>query len=255
MSEILQDHARRAAEATQAGDFAAAFDAYHQALALSPRDPNLLFALAVVCQNLHRNEEAIAAYQRALEADRLFFDAANNAAILCTMMGQIERGAEIYKEFLLYSRKHLDATVNLANLLVQLGRPKEAIDYYHDIIIMRPGHAVVAPNMSAIMALIGDGKKAVDHLMRWVKNCPDDPDAHFTAGFYLFTYRRDYDAAAERYAAAIELQPDNLVYRRSYINSLQCAGRHQEAAAQAKLIDAEGFTLVSMRTTQPPALP
>lgn len=253
MSDIFNGWVQRAGEAMQTGDFAGAVEAYQQALALYPNDPNALFALAVALQNVHRNEEAISAYLLALETDRQFFDAANNAAILCTAIGQLDRAVKIYDTFLLYNRKHLDATVNLANFLVQLRRPKEAIEYYHDIIIMRPGHSVVAPNMAAIMAMIGDGKKAIDHLLRWVKNCPDDADAHFTTGFFLFSYRHDYDAAAEHYRAAVDLQPDNPSYRRAYINSLQCAGRYQEAVEQAKLVDVEGFTLVSMRTSALPA--
>lgn len=253
MSEMFQGWVQRAADAMQGGDFAGAVDAYQQALSIHPNDPNVLFALAVAFQNVHRNEDAISAYLRALETDGQFFDAANNAAILCAATGQTDRAVKIYDTFLLYNRKHLDATVNIANLLVQLGRPKEAINYYHDIIIMRPGHAVVAPNMAAIMAMIGEGKKALDHLRRWVKNCPDDADAHFTTAFYLFSFSHDYDAATEYYKAALALQPDNLSYRRSYINSLQCAGRHHEAAEQAALVDAEGFTLVSMRTTPLPA--
>lgn len=253
MSDIFHGGVQRGAEAMQSGDFAGAVDAYQQALTIHPNDQNILFALAVAFQNVHRNEEAVSAYLQALEIDPLFFDAANNAAILCTAIGQLDRAVEIYETFLLYNRKHLDATVNLANFLVRLRRPQEAIDYYHDIIVMQPGHAVVAPNMSAIMALVGDGRKATDHLLRWVKNCPEDADAHFTAGFFLFTYRHDYDAAAEHYRAAVDLQPDNVSYRRAYINSLQCAGRHQEAVEQAKLVDAEGFTLVAMRVTALPA--
>ena len=253
MSDIFHGWVQRGAEAMQSGDFAGAIDAYQQALTIHPNDQNILFALAVAFQNVHRNEDAVGAYLQALETDGQFFDAANNAAILCVAIGQPERAVKIYDTFLLYNRKHLDATVNLASLLVQLRRPKEAIDYYHDIIIMRPGHAVVAPNMAAIMAMIGEGKKAVDHLRRWAKNAPDDADAHFTTAFYLFSFSHDYDAAAEHYRAAAALQPDNLTYRRSLINCLQCAGRHQEAAEQAKLVKVEGFTLVSMRVTALPA--
>lgn len=253
MSDIFHGWVERGGQAMQRGEFQAAVEAYQQAALIQPNDQNVQFALAVAFQNTHQNEEAIGAYLQALEIDRQFFDSANNAAILCTMMGQLDRAVEIYKTFLLYNRKHLDATVNLANFLVQLRRPLEAIDYYHDIIIMRPGHAVVTPNMTAIMALVGDGKKAVDHLLRWVKNCPDDADAHFTTGYFLFSYRHDYDAASAHYRAAVELEPDNLSYRRAYINSLQCAGRHQEAVAQAKQIDREGVTIVSMRATALPA--
>jgi tetratricopeptide (TPR) repeat protein len=255
MAETVDGLAQRAADAMQSGDFVAAADAYEQALAIRPNDQNLLFALGVALQSHSRNPEALAAYLRAMQIDRQFFEAANNAAVLCSIMGEIERAVDIYKEFLLYSRKHLDATVNLGQLLVHLRRPKEAIEYYHDIIIMRPGHPVVAPNMAGIMALIGDGEKAIDHLLRWAKNCPEDADAHFTTGFYLFSYRHDYDAASAHYRAAVDLQPGNPAYRRAYINSLQCAGRYAEAVEQAKLIDDEGFTLVSMRATPFPALP
>jgi len=253
MSDSFQDWYQRGVDAMQGGDFRAAVEAYQYALTLSANNPNVLFALAVAFQNTHQNEEAIDAYLRALDSDRQFFDAANNAAILCSMIGQTERAVDIYKNFLLYNRNHLDATVNLGNFLMQLRRPKEAIDYYHDILIMRPGHAVITPSIAAVMAMIGDGKMATSHLLKWVKNCPEDADAHFTTGYFLFSYRHDYDAAAEHYRAAVALQPDDLSYRRSYINSLQCAGRYEEAVEQAKLVEVEGFTLLAMRVTPLPA--
>jgi tetratricopeptide (TPR) repeat protein len=107
--------------ALESADAQAAMNAYHRALAVDPsllaarinlgrllhdmgrladaehvycdaredaRNPQLLFNLAVVLEDMQRNDEALGAYQAALRMDPGFADCCYNLALLCESLGK-----------------------------------------------------------------------------------------------------------------------------------------------------------------------
>ncbi len=89
-----------AASLKRAGQLPNALAHYQDALSLSPRDPQIFFAIGQLCIRLGRLDDGIASYCRAVELRRDYPEALNNLANAFVQAGDHERAEELYRRAL-----------------------------------------------------------------------------------------------------------------------------------------------------------
>jgi tetratricopeptide (TPR) repeat protein len=107
-----------------------------------------------------QRQEAIAAYQQAINLDSSNVDAYLNLAIALQQEGQTEQAISNYRQVLKLDPKNTVAYNNLGALLVIQGQPSEAIAVYQQAIRQNPKNAVAYYNLGVTLYNQGNLKQA-----------------------------------------------------------------------------------------------
>jgi Uncharacterized protein conserved in bacteria len=131
-----------------------------------------------------RMEEAVRAYQRAVEQAHALKDlvgegaALNNLGAALSQQGQRERALEAYEKSLTVKKASNDLTGaaqtlnNLGNIFAESGEAERAVNYYQQSLKIkeqtgdRPGQATTLLNIGTVYKQTGDQKKALDTYAR-----------------------------------------------------------------------------------------
>jgi tetratricopeptide (TPR) repeat protein len=188
-------------EQSQEGHEVAALEATLSGIEASLEDdPSSALAHAqkgVVLARLGRDEEALAAYSKALELQADFGD----------------------------------VLFNLGNLLRQLGRHEDALASYDRALELAPTDATLLNNRGVSLFLLERYQEALDSYARAIALQPDYANAFTNRGNALQELGL-HEEAVESHEHALALAPDNVRARTNLGNALQEMGRHEEAVGQ-----------------------
>jgi tetratricopeptide (TPR) repeat protein len=120
-----------------------------------------------------REQEALAAYARAVEADPSFADAHCNLGALHQNRGDREAARSCYERALGADPDHVEARFNLAGLLEEAGRDEAALAHYRAAARTDPTFPDVQLNLALLYERIGLPRRAREHWRRYLGLRPD----------------------------------------------------------------------------------
>ncbi len=139
------------------GRFEEAQEAYEQALAAAPDNPESHVNLAVVLTALNQNEKAMHHLEEALLLDPIRQMALFNLGSLLAKQGRDLDALPYYRRALDSDPDFVNAHFNLANAQLRLGQLEEAVIHYEKVIELTPSNAAARHRQA--LALVG--------LQRW----------------------------------------------------------------------------------------
>lgn len=190
----------------QDGQPAAALPLLERATAAVADDPRFHFVQGQALQALQRFDEAIAAYQAALDLQPEFLDAWNNLGICRQLRRQLPAAAQAYRRALTLAPDDAGLMANLGTVLREMGSFAQAIELLSAATQREPAVASHAVNLGIAYWSQGNFSEAERILNRAQALSPDDADAAFNLGNALQGLGRSSEAI-ECYRRALALRP------------------------------------------------
>ena len=224
---LLQDPAtlfQRAYQLQQAGDYAAAADAYREFLKQRPDEVAALSNFGVVLVKLGRYDEAIAEYETADKALPNDPRIGLNLALAYSKSGRLREAAARLESL----PKSDQVTLLLADTRLRLGENQRVIDLLDPI----KGNGDLGIDYMLGMALLREKRTAEGQLLLdRILSKGDNAEARFLLGVAMFE-SGDYPAAIQKLKSAIDLNP-NLPELQSYYGQALLLTGDADAASSA----------------------
>jgi tetratricopeptide (TPR) repeat protein len=132
------------------GRYQEAIDAYDKAIQLDPNYKWPWNNKGVALKDLGKNREAIDAYNKAIEIDPNFTEVWNNKGFSLNQLGEYEKGLEACKKAIQIDPYNKYAWCNMGNALVNLGKHHEGIDAYNKAIEIDPNYIDALKNKQTV---------------------------------------------------------------------------------------------------------
>jgi len=197
--QLALAHANLAAALRATGEHAQAAASYRAAIAAQAPQAGsaaLYHDLGQALQAQNLPDEAIAAYEQALEADPAFIPVLSSLALLQCR------------------QKNHDV----------------AIGYGERALALFPDDAQLCVHLGIIHGEAGDKARALDYLQRGTTLAPDDGSVHLHLGDYYHAFKQ-HELALAAYRRALECAPDNAGVHNNMGSALQALKRYDEAHA------------------------
>ncbi len=175
-----------------------------------------------------RYEEALAAFDRAVELETQYVPVHDSRAWLLIELGRYEEALAAYDRAIKLDAYDFEALENRKWVLAELGRHEELLDPYDWAIESDPDSAWAHHRKGAALAELGRYEEALEAYDRTIKLRPGDAWAHSVKGSVLAKLGR-YEEALAVLDSAFELGPDEarVHYSRAFTYSLM--GRRDDA--------------------------
>lgn len=251
------------AQARERGDFASAAQAYHQALALAPGDPQVLASLGSLLLEAGNPAEALTFLQQAAakarrnpgltgavaqalfalgrfnEAENMFRQAQRldpsqpgfmlGAANALAMQGKFAQARPLLERIVARYPDYALAWYNLANLLRDSGELAPATDAYHKALELDPGFLDARNGLGRTLHAAQRYDEAAREYRRCIAEAPGFVDAHVNLASTL-TDQGEFDKAEAACKALISLVPDYAQAHALLADTYNVRGRMHEAA-------------------------
>ena len=136
------------------------------------------FSQGLKAQKEGRGPEALAAYQKAAQADPSYFNAYFNAGLLAYDTGDSRQALAAYERALAVDASSTDARYNLALTLKQAGYPLDAAIELEKILSANPGETRAHLSLGNLYAQqLVQAKQARAHYLKVLENNPRHPKA------------------------------------------------------------------------------
>ncbi|MBI4625079.1 MAG: tetratricopeptide repeat protein, partial [Verrucomicrobia bacterium] len=168
---------------------------FRRALALQPKLPSALNNLANALAVQGKVDEAIACCQRAIALQPNFANAHNNLGICLAGTGRFEEAIAAYERAIRLKPDLADAHNNLGSALIRRRQLDEALACYQRALALRPGSAEVHDNLGGVFKEQGRLDEALACYRQALVLRPDYSAAHSDLIFVLH-YRFGDDAGA-----------------------------------------------------------
>ena len=217
------------------GDFDKAIDYFRQAQVVAAdihdigKQSWIHNGLGNVYRTLDRTDEAIAAYQRAIELDPKFAYPHNGLGAVYQTLGRTDEAIAAFQRAIELDPKFAYPHNGLGNAYRDLGRTDEALAAYQRAIELDPKFAYPHNGLGNVYDDLGRTAEAIAAYQRAIELGPKDAYPHNGLGYMYQELGRTDDAIAA-YQRAIELDPKLAVPRFSLIACLRKLGREAEAA-------------------------
>ncbi len=203
--DYFEAHNNLANALNEAGNYADAEAACRRAIEINSEAApwnNLGNAL----RGLRRGEEALAAYQTAIEKRPDFAEAINNLAMCLCWLNQLEDGVAKFHQAIRLSPASADLHNNLGTALTHLGRFEEAGASFQTAIDIKPDHAEANNNLGATLRSLSRAGDAIRFFEKAIELKPEFAEAHSNLAAALADVGRKEEAlkAAD---AALALKP------------------------------------------------
>jgi tetratricopeptide (TPR) repeat protein len=154
--QIAEFHANLGEFSRLAGKRDEAIAAFERAIQLKPLEPTFHNSLGTVFGGMRQNESAMKEYQRAIQLKPDYADAWNNLGAALREMGRLEEAAEAIGKALELQPQLPGAHLNLAIVRTDQERFSEAIESYGRAIAVRPDFREAHWSLGMLHLLLGD---------------------------------------------------------------------------------------------------
>ncbi len=184
-----------------------AIAAYDQALQIKPDLHEAWYNRGIAIDNLGRHEEAIAAYDQALQIKPDYYEAWNNRGSALFHLGRYEEVIVACDQALQIKPDFYEAWNNRGIALRQLGRNEEAISSYDQVLRIKPDFHEAWSNRGGALFHLGRYEEAISSYDQVLQIKPDFYEAWSNRGSALFHLGR-YEEAISSYGKALQIKPD-----------------------------------------------
>ncbi|MGB3404740.1 MAG: tetratricopeptide repeat protein [Microcoleaceae cyanobacterium] len=146
------------------------------------------YYIGFVFEKLNQIQQAIAAYQTAIEKDNQLIDAYNNLGNLLHRSGAVAEAETIYRKGIDINQNHWGIYLNLGNLLFEQYQIDESITFYQNALKLNPDYPDIQYNLNLALEL---------------KNNP--AQVYINLGNKLYQ-KGEYQAAIDQYQNLLEIQ-------------------------------------------------
>lgn len=225
----MDDHVRELValgkEHFQRGDYSLAAGHLEQVVARGAAFADVHHMLGVIYHHLSEFEAAQAAFQKALEINPGYVEAALNLAIVCNDMGQYERGRQVYGDAVARARSRQPRDPNgdepidnftkgkIANLHATVGdgylsvrRPNDAAAEYRRALALCPTFIDLRLKLAAALRESGDGDGALAEFRLAVQHAPAYVPARVALGTALYASGK-LDEAVAQWEEVLRMEP------------------------------------------------
>ncbi|WP_413164216.1 tetratricopeptide repeat protein [Capilliphycus salinus ALCB114379] len=164
--KLAQDYAKQGDKFFTQGCYDEAVEAYDRALQLDSHGVEVWNNRGVVLTKLHRYHEAIASYEQALQLRSEYADAWNNRGVALGKLKYYEAAVLSYDRAINLRENYVDAWNNRGFALAQLKRYEEAIDSYQKAAELNPDFYLVWYNQARCYGMQDKLDLALENLER-----------------------------------------------------------------------------------------
>jgi protein O-GlcNAc transferase len=201
-----------------------------RALEFDPANPDVVYEMGALLQQLKRPREALPYFERHLDMvsddqqtlvqiGKCYSDMGQFAEAEATLRRALALGDDAVGEY------------NLGYVLEQVGRADEAERQYQRALALNPGLAAAHTNLGTALAARGRFTEAVGHLAEAVRLEPGNAAARNNLGA-VFLQQRQMENAARELRLALELNPDHADAHANLGSALAQQGAYDEALRQ-----------------------
>ena len=161
----------------QQGRHQEAVEAYERALEIEPDYGFAHNNLGNALDKVGRHEEAIGHFRKALELDPAYSEAHHNLTNVLVEENRLEEALEHAREAVRLRPDFAEAQNNLGNLLTRRGDAAEGVSHYRSALELKPGYAEAHNNLANALVALGRLREAISHYSEAIRIRPDYPDA------------------------------------------------------------------------------
>jgi Flp pilus assembly protein TadD len=167
------------------GDKTGAVEALRAAVAADPANPLYAFNLGVVSERAGCPAAALAAYDRAIECQPLYWRAHFNAGLIRKAAGDLVRAEAHFTAVTAIDRGNAAAYTGLASVVAAMGRPEEARAQLERAVEVDPTHYQAWNNLGDTIRDAGRPEAALAYYNKAIMLRPDDPEPHINRAMAL----------------------------------------------------------------------
>jgi tetratricopeptide (TPR) repeat protein len=183
---------------------------YSEAIRLDPAHSRALAGRGILYSDLGRDDQAISDLSRAIEVDPEFARAYSHRGGIYARRGENAAALADYNTLLRLVPDDAGAHKDRGGILVRMGRFDEAIRELDEAIRLDPARATAFQNRGAAYNGLGQYERAIRDLDEAIRLDPDNAGAHTNRGLARFAIG-DYDESLADLSASIKLAPNNAV--------------------------------------------
>jgi tetratricopeptide (TPR) repeat protein len=207
-----------------------ALASFDRALALKPDLVGALNNRGAALRDLARPEEALASFDRALALQPDYAEALNNRGAALGDLRRTEEALASFERALALKPDYVEALNNRGVALRDLGRTEEALASFERALALEPDHVEALNNRGAALRDLARPEEALASFDRAIALRPDCSEALNYRGVALRVLAR-FEEALASYDRAIALRPDHVEALNNRGNALRDLHRAEEALA------------------------
>ena len=189
------------------GQFEEAVQAFDRAIQLNPDNAEAHSNRGVALQRQGRLEEAVQSIDRAIQLNPDYAEAYSNRGVALQELGQLNEAVVCYERAIQLKPDYANTHCNRGAALKELGQLKQAVEGYDRAIQLKPDYAEAYSNRGAALQELGQLKEAVVSCDRAIQLNPDYAQAYSNRGVALQELGQLKEAVVSC-DKAIQLNPD-----------------------------------------------
>jgi tetratricopeptide (TPR) repeat protein len=170
-TDTAYEHGLRFMREGRHGD---AIDCFQRALAFSPADPKILFALGSTARALGMAKPAEMFFRQVLAIEPERLEALISLANLLRSNGQPQAARDLLMPVLAHKSQSAELWMTLGSALREMGDVAGAEAHYREALARTPRLPTALGNLADILAMRGENDAALDHYTRAIKAAPDN---------------------------------------------------------------------------------
>ncbi|HSM96993.1 MAG TPA: tetratricopeptide repeat protein [Rhizomicrobium sp.] len=177
MTASTNAHYEQGLKLSKKGRHAEAIDCYQQALAASPSDTHVLFALGNTARALGMARPAETFYRQVLAIEPQRIEALINLANLLRANGQASAARALLEPAIVRDPQGAELWLTLGSVLRESGDADAAEIHYRRALELKPGSATALANLADMLAAKGERENALALYDRAIRQEPDNAQA------------------------------------------------------------------------------
>jgi tetratricopeptide (TPR) repeat protein len=193
---------------------------------LLPTNALIAYDLGVTHAKRGENDNAIAAFNKAVKLDNDFPEALNNLGVALTELGKYDEAIASYEKALSKRPDYAAALYNLADALLEKKRFDEAIKNYQKALKLEPKDPDILFNLGVAYHKNNQFPEAIESYNKALEFTPDDPEILHQLGMSLFKAEKRTDAISV-VRQALEMRPGDRKIRKTLSEMLRAVRAQQ----------------------------
>ena len=191
-------------------------------------DVDTWFSRGVASEKISKYEEAIQAYDKALEINPKFFYAWDGKGNILSKMGRYEEAIHSYYKALEINPEYANSWDGRGDVLSKLGRYIEAIQSYDKALEINPGYLDSWYSKGNVLYMLGRYEEAIQAYDKALEINPEYVNSWYSKGNVLYKLGK-YEEAIQAYDKALKINPEYVNSWYSKGNVLYKLGKYEEA--------------------------